>query len=398
MYDVAGSMRLKKCLPYGRRVKHKFMKKAGILGGGQLGRMLLQAAANYPVKTYVLENDANCPAAHLCHHFVKGDIRDYETVYNFGKDLDVLTIEIEAVNTEALERLAAEGVEVIPHPAALRIINNKIEQKQFYRHHSIPTADFVITENRSELEALASFLPAAHKLGMGGYDGRGVELLLTEADVHRGFDAPAVLEKLVPIQKEISMLVAVSTTGETALYPPAEMVFNPQLNQLDYQISPAIIPQVVLHKAEAIAMKVVRELQSPGIFAVELFVDENQNVLVNETAPRVHNSGHHSIEGNYCSQFDMLWRILLEYPLGCTDAVMPSLLLNVVGAAGHFGPAHYEGLEEVLRMDRAFVHLYGKAITKPGRKMGHITLIGRDTSELIYSANRIRERLKVVAR
>lgn len=374
------------------------MKKAGILGGGQLGRMLLQAAANYPVETYVLENDANCPSAHLCHHFVKGDIRDFETVYNFGKELDVLTIEIEAVNTEALERLSAEGVKVIPHPSALRIIKNKIEQKQFYRHHSIPTADFVITENRSELEALASFLPAAHKLGMGGYDGRGVELLLSEADMSRGFDAPAVLEKLVPIQKEISMLVAVSTTGETALYPPAEMVFNPQLNQLDYQVSPAIIPQLVLHKAEAIAMKVVRELQSPGLFAVELFVDENQNVLVNETAPRVHNSGHHSIEGNYCSQFDMLWRILLEYPLGCTDAVMPSLLLNVVGAAGHCGPAHYEGLEEVLRMDRAYVHLYGKAITKPGRKMGHITLIGRDASELIYNANRIKERLKVVAR
>lgn len=363
-----------------------------------MGRMLLQAAANYPVETYVLENDANCPAAHLCHHFTKGDIRDFETVYNFGKNLDVLTIEIESVNTEALERLAAEGVEVIPHPAALRIIKNKIEQKQFYRRHQIPTADFVITENRAELEALASFLPAAHKLGTGGYDGRGVELLLHADDIKRGFDAPAVLEKLVPIQKEISLLVAVSTTGETTLYPPAEMIFNPQLNQLDYQISPARLPQAVLHKAEAIALKVVRALQSPGLFAVELFVDENEQVLVNETAPRVHNSGHHTIEGNFCSQFDMLWRILLHYPLGCTDAILPSLLLNVIGAEGHSGPAHYEGLAEVLRMENAFVHIYGKAITKPGRKMGHITLIGSDTNQLIYRANRIRERLQVVAR
>lgn len=374
------------------------MKKAGILGGGQLGRMLLQAAANYPVETYVLENDANCPAAHLCHHFTKGDIRDFETVYNFGKNLDVLTIEIESVNTEALERLAAEGVEVIPHPAALRIIKNKIEQKQFYRRHQIPTADFVITENRAELESLASFLPAAHKLGTGGYDGRGVELLLHADDIKRGFDAPAVLEKLVPIQKEISLLVAVSTTGETTLYPPAEMVFNPLLNQLDYQIAPARLPQAVLHKAEAIALKVVRAFQSPGLFAVELFVDENEQVLVNETAPRVHNSGHHTIEGNYCSQFDMLWRILLHFPLGCTDAILPSLLLNVIGAEGHSGPAHYEGLAEVLRMENAFVHIYGKAITKPGRKMGHITLIGSDTNQLIYRANRIRERLQVVAR
>lgn len=374
------------------------MKKAGILGGGQLGRMLLQAAANYPVQTYVLENDENCPAAHLCHHFVKGDIRDFETVYNFGKDLDVLTIEIEAVNTEALERLAAEGVEVIPHPAALRIIKNKIEQKQFYRRHNIPTAEFVITENKAELEALVSFLPAAHKLAAGGYDGRGVELLHTAADLSRGFDAPSVLEKMIPVQKEISMLVAVSVTGETTLYPPAEMVFNPQLNQLDYQISPARLPELVLHKAEAMAMKVVRELQSPGLFAVELFVDNNDQVLVNETAPRVHNSGHHTIEGNYCSQFDMLWRILLHYPLGCSDAVMPSLLLNVIGAAGYTGDAHYEGLAEVLRIDTAFVHIYGKEKTQPGRKMGHITLIGADVHELVYNANRIRERLKVVAR
>ncbi|HMO32530.1 MAG TPA: 5-(carboxyamino)imidazole ribonucleotide synthase [Lacibacter sp.] len=372
------------------------MKKIGILGGGQLGRMLLQAAANYPVETYVLENDYSCPSAHLCHHFTRGDIRDYETVYAFGKGLDALTIEIESVNVEALERLEAEGVRVIPKPSALRIIKNKIEQKQFYRHHQVPTADFVVTENKAELEALVSFLPAAHKIGTGGYDGRGVELLHTGADLERGFDAPAVLEKMVAVHQEISLLVAVGSNGENALYPPAEMVFDPVLNQLDYQVSPAELPEAILFKAEAIAMKVVRELNSPGLFAVELFVDKKGEVLVNETAPRVHNSGHHSIEANFCSQFDMLWRILLGYPLGCTDPIFPAVLVNIVGSPGYSGPAVYEGLEDVLRMENAYVHLYGKTLTKPGRKMGHVTLCGNDRSELIYKAHRIRELLRVV--
>jgi phosphoribosylaminoimidazole carboxylase (NCAIR synthetase) len=204
--------------------------RAGILGGGQLGRMLLQSAANYPVETFVLENDEHCPSAHLCHHFIKGNIKDFDAVYNFGKQVDVLTIEIEAVNVDALERLEAEGVTVIPKPAVLRIIKNKIEQKKYYQHHQIPTAEFVITENKEELKALASFLPAAHKLGMGGYDGRGVELLKTAADIEKGFDAPSVLEKMVKVDKEISMIVAVAQNGETTMYPPAEMVFDPHLN------------------------------------------------------------------------------------------------------------------------------------------------------------------------
>lgn len=371
------------------------MKRIGILGGGQLGRMLLQSAANYPVETYVLENDERCPAAHLCHHFSKGDIKDFETVYAFGKGLDALTIEIESVNVEALEKLEAEGVSIFPNPSALRIIKNKIEQKKFYQHHQIPTSEFVITENKEELKALASFLPAAHKLGMGGYDGRGVELLKTEADLEKGFDAPAVLEKLVSIQKEIAMIVAVGIDGETTMYPPAEMIFDPILNLLDYQISPAELPEKTFWKVEAIAMAVVRNFNSPGIFAVELFVNKEGDVLVNETAPRVHNSGHHSIEGNFSSQFDMLWRIMLGYPLGCTDPIMPAVILNIVGEEGFSGPAYYEGLEEVLKMENAFVHLYGKAQTKPGRKMGHVTVLGKDRAGLIYKANRIKHLLKV---
>lgn len=372
--------------------------RIGILGGGQLGRMLLQAAANYPVETFVLENDEQCPSAHLCHHFTKGDFKDFETVYNFGKGLDAITIEIESVNVEALEKLEAEGVKVFPKPSALRIIKNKIEQKKFYQHHQIPTSEFVITENKEELQALVSFLPAAHKVGMGGYDGRGVEILKTAADLERGFDAPSVLEKLVPIQKEIAMIVAVGQDGETTTYPPAEMIFDPTLNLLDYQISPAELPDKIFWKVEAIAMAVVRNLESPGLFAVELFVDKNGDVLVNETAPRVHNSGHHSIEGNYSSQFDMLWRIMLGYPLGCADPTFPSVILNIVGEDGHSGPAFYEGLDDVLKIENAFVHIYGKAQTKPGRKMGHVTVIGNDRSELTYKAHRIKHLLKVKTR
>ncbi len=374
------------------------MKRIGILGGGQLGRMLLQAAANYPVETFVLENDEHCPAAHLCHHFTKGDIKDFETVYHFGKKLDALTIEIESVNVEALEKLEAEGVQIFPKPSALRIIKNKIEQKRFYQQHQIPTSEFVITENKEELKALVSYLPAAHKLSMGGYDGRGVELLRNEKDIDRGFDAPSVLEKLVKIDKEIAMIVAVGSNGETAMYPPAEMIFDPLLNLLDYQISPATLPEKIFWKAEAIAMSVVRNLNSPGLFAIELFVDKNGDVLVNETAPRVHNSGHHTIEGNYSSQFDMLWRIMLGYPLGCTDPILPSVILNIVGEVGYNGPAYYEGLDEVLKMEHAFVHIYGKALTKPGRKMGHVTVIGKDLSELTYKANRIKHLLKVISK
>ena len=211
--------------------------KVGILGGGQLGRMLLQAAANYVVETFVLENDENCPAAHLCHHFIKGDIKDFETVYNFGKRLDALTIEIESVNVEALEKLESEGVKIYPRPSAIKIIKNKITQKEFYKTHAIPTPDFRITQNLEELKTQTDFLPAAHKLGMGGYDGRGVQLLKMKEEVGKGFDAPAVLEKMVNIQKEIALIVAVNDKGETAIFPPAEMVFDNALNLLDYQVA-----------------------------------------------------------------------------------------------------------------------------------------------------------------
>lgn len=374
------------------------MRNVGILGGGQLGRMLLQAAANYPVETHVLEADDDCPAAHLCHHFVKGSIRDFDTVYNFGKPLDALTIEIENVNIDALEKLEAEGVKIFPKPSVLRLIKNKAAQKKYYTQHNIPTAAYTVLAAKHEIAANPHLLPAVHKLAEGGYDGRGVETINTLADAEKGFDGESVLEKKVNIKKEIAQIVAVAGNGKTTLYPPVEMVFNKDLNLLDYQLSPAGISQNVLWKVEAIALSVVRNFQSPGLFAVELFVDSNDDVLVNETAPRVHNSGHHTIEAHYSSQFDMLWRIILGYPLGNTKAVLPSVMINLIGSDGHSGPATYEGLEEVLQIDNAFVHIYGKRQTKPGRKMGHVTVMSAEKQDLIHKANKVRQSLKVISK
>lgn len=371
------------------------MQKVGILGGGQLGRMLLQAAANYPVETFVLENDETCPAAHLCHHFTKGDIRNFEDVYNFGKGLDAITIEIESVNEAALEKLESEGIKIYPNTAALRIIKNKILQKQFYKQHLIPTSEFIVTQNLHDVQLHENFLPAVHKIGEGGYDGRGVQIIKTKDDIKKGFDAPGVLEKLVPIHKEIAQIVAINNKGEAALYPAVEMVVDPDLNLLDYQISPAELPERVFWKVEAIAVAVAKNLKSPGIFAVELFVDSAGEVYVNETAPRVHNSGHHTIEANYSSQFDMLWRILLDYPMGNTKHIVPAAIVNLVGAEGFSGEAFYDGLQEVLKMENVFVHIYGKKQTRAGRKMGHVTILSNQKQDLIHKANKIKNTLKV---
>ncbi len=371
--------------------------KVGILGGGQLGRMLLQAAANYDVQTYVLEKDVNCPAAHLCHHFTQGDIQDFDTVYQFGKQLDALTIEIEAVNVDALEQLEKEGVKVYPTPSTIRIIKNKILQKQFYANQEIPTSTFLITHHRSDLLNHIDFLPAVHKLGEGGYDGKGVQLINSESEIELGFNAPSVLEQKVNIAKEIALIVAMNEKGETVIYPPAEMIFDPVYNLLDYQISPAKLEEKQLWKAQAIARKVVTGLKSPGLFAVELFIDREGDVWVNETAPRVHNSGHHTIEANYSSQYDMLWRILLNLPLGNPNEILPSAIVNLIGAKGYSGAVIYEGLDEVLKMENVFVHLYGKNETKPGRKMGHVTIISKDYLDLTHKANKIKHTLKVIA-
>jgi 5-(carboxyamino)imidazole ribonucleotide synthase len=371
------------------------MLKVGILGGGQLGRMLLQAAANYVVETFVLENDATCPAAHLCHHFEKGDIKDFETVYHFGKQLDAITIEIEAVNVEALEQLEREGVKVFPKPSVIKIIKNKVTQKEFYKNNGIPSPDFIITQNITELKNHVDFLPAVHKIGMGGYDGKGVQVIRNTDAIEKGFNAPSVLEKMVDIKKEIAVIVAMNDRKEKTVFPATEMVFDPVLNLLDYQVSPASLDTDVLQKANDIALQLAEKLDSAGLFAIEMFVDNNNNVLVNETAPRVHNSGHHTIEANYCSQYDMLWRIMLGYPLGNTAAILPSSIVNLLGEEGYSGPAKYQGMDKVLRMQNVFVHLYGKTQTKPGRKMGHATVMDTDRNKLTDQVKKIKSILKV---
>lgn len=371
------------------------MIKAGILGGGQLGRMLLQAAANYPVETFVMENDVECPSAHLCHHFIKGDIQNFDDVYNFGKTLDAITIEIEAVNVDALEKLEAEGVKVFPKPAALKIIKNKILQKNFYKENNIPTAAFLITNNKTEIKNNADFLPAIHKVALGGYDGKGVLSIKNIND--DAFDEPAVLEKKINIKKEIAIIVACNKNGEMVLYPAIEMIFNDKLNLLDYQVSPANISDEILHELKEVAANLVKKMNSPGIFAVEMFVDNEDKIWVNETAPRVHNSGHHTIEANYSSQFDMLWRIMLNYPLGNPSSILPAGIVNIIGEENHTGKAVYKGLEEVLKMKNVFVHIYGKAYTKPGRKMGHVTIIANTQKDIFATADKIKQTLKVIS-
>jgi 5-(carboxyamino)imidazole ribonucleotide synthase len=371
------------------------MLKIGILGGGQLGRMLLQAAANYPVETFVLENDPECPAAHLCHHFTTGDIQDFDAIYNFGKLLDVITIEIENVNVEALEKLEARGVKVYPKPSVLRIIKNKIYQKQYYSNNNIPSAGYQIVRNRIEMAEYEYMFPAVYKQGEGGYDGKGVQIIRSTEDIDTFFAGPGVVEKMIPIQKEIAQMIAVNEKGETALYPPVEMLFDP-VNLLDYQLCPAELTTQTLYKVEAIALAVVRNFKSPGIFAVEMFVDKNGDVLVNETAPRVHNSGHHTIEAHYSSQFDMLWRIMLGYPLGNTDAILPSIMVNIIGADGYNGDVRYEGLDEVLKIENAFVHLYGKKETRPGRKMGHVTIMSNEKQDLLHQSNKVKRTLLAI--
>jgi len=372
------------------------MLKVGILGGGQLGRMLLQAAANYQVETHVLEADDQCPAAHLCSFFIKGNIRDFDSVYNFGKNLDAITIEIENVNVEALEKLEQEGVKVYPKPSVLRIVKNKVHQKQYYVEHGIPTAAFAIVGSKKEINKHSHLLPAVQKLAEGGYDGRGVQVIESLSNADAGFDEHSVLEKKIRIKKEIAQIVAIDQNGKPALYPPVEMVFNKDLNQLDHQLCPADISQKILWKVEAFALTVVRNLSSPGLFAVELFVDQDDEVFVNETAPRVHNSGHHTIEGHYSPQFDMLWRIILGHPLGNTKNILPSVMVNIIGSEDHAGPVKYIGLNDVLQIDNAFLHLYGKAETRPGRKMGHVTILSSEKQDLIHKANKIKQSLSVI--
>jgi 5-(carboxyamino)imidazole ribonucleotide synthase len=362
-------------------------KKIGILGGGQLGRMLLQSLPDYAAEARVLESDPNCPASALAR-VVPASFKNENDVLAFGRTCDVLTIEIEHVHAGALAQLEREGVSVIPSSHVISIIQDKGLQKDFFRQHDIPTSDFILLDSALSLtEEAKQMLPAALKLRKGGYDGKGVQILRdAAAKPDEVFNAPCLLEKLADIEMEVSVIVAVDQKGHIACFPAVEMVFDPVLNLVDYLISPARLSEERLQEAEQLAIKTAKAFGSPGLFAVEMFFTRSADWLVNEVAPRPHNSGHQTIEGNFSSQYDALSRILCGLPLGNLALRTPSLMLNLLGADGYSGPVVYQGLEEAASIPGVYLHLYGKAETRAGRKMGHATIIGNSREDLLNKA------------
>ncbi len=377
-------------------MKSGLNQKIGILGGGQLGRMLIQSGIDFNINFSVLDPDASAPCASISS-FTHGKLIDYQTVVNFGKACDLITIEIENVNVEALKELVRQGKKVFPQPEVIELIQDKRKQKEFYKRHQIPTADFILTENKQEVIANRSFLPAVNKLGKEGYDGRGVQLLRSEADLEKAFDAPGLLEKLIDFEKEIAVIVARNESGEIISYPAVEMVFHPTANLVEYLFSPAEICSAIAKEADAIAKSVIEKMNMVGLLAVEMFVTKEGKVLVNEVAPRPHNSGHQTIEANITSQYEQHLRATLNLPLGNTATVLPSAMVNLLGEEGFSGDAQYQGLEEVLRLAGTHIHLYGKKITKPFRKMGHVTIVDADLESLRKKANFVKQTLKVIA-
>ncbi len=370
--------------------------KIGILGGGQLGRMLIQAGLDLNLDFSVLDPDINSPCKSIAA-FDVGNLNDYETVLEFGKKCDLVTIEIESVNTEALKFLEKKGKQVYPQPHLIELIQNKRTQKQFFKDHNIPTADFVLVENQDDIRKNINFLPAVNKLAREGYDGKGVAIVKIEKDISNAFNAPGLLEKLIDFEKEISVIVARNEKGETASYPPVEMVFHPEANLVEYLFSPAQIVAEIAEQANRIALQLIERMELVGILAVEMFVTKDGQVLVNEIAPRPHNSGHQTIEANITSQYEQHLRAILNLPLGSTKTIQPSAMVNVLGQPGFSGVAIFEGLEDTLKVDGAFVHLYGKKETKPFRKMGHVTVMDEHIDSLKDKAKFIKENLKVIA-
>jgi 5-(carboxyamino)imidazole ribonucleotide synthase len=371
-------------------------QKIGILGGGQLGRMLIQAGLDLNLNFSVLDPDAQAPCRGIAP-FTHGKLTDLETVMKFGAGCDLITIEIENVNTVALKELQRQGKRVYPQPEVIELIQDKRSQKEFYTKHGIPTADFILTENRAEVIKNKQFLPAVNKLGKEGYDGRGVQILRSENDLEKAFDAPGFLEKLVPFEKEISVIVARSEQGEVKAFPPVEMAFHPEQNLVEFLFSPAEISADVEKRATAIATKVIESLNMVGLLAVEMFVLKDGSVLVNEVAPRPHNSGHQTIEGNITSQYHQHLYSILNLPLGDTAIKIPSAMVNLLGEAGYTGEAKCEGLEKILALGGVNVHLYGKVITKPFRKMGHVTIVDEDPIRLREKAKFVKDTLKIKA-
>ncbi|MEZ4946769.1 MAG: 5-(carboxyamino)imidazole ribonucleotide synthase [Cyclobacteriaceae bacterium] len=370
--------------------------KLGVLGGGQLGRMLIQSGIDLNISFSVLDPDANAPCNQLAP-FTTGKLTDYDTVIQFGSSCDLITIEIENVNTAALRELEKRGKKVFPQPSIIELIQDKRIQKQFYVGNEIPTAEFVLTENKSDVLKHKAFLPAVNKLGKEGYDGRGVQMIRSEQDLEKAFDSPGLLEKLIDFDKEIAIIVAKNEKGDIISYPAVEMAFHPEKNLVEYLFAPADLPDAIQQKADQIARKVINRLGLVGILAVEMFVTKGGEVLVNEVAPRPHNSGHQTIEANYTSQYEQHLRAILNQPLGSTKMLIPSAMVNLLGEDGFTGEAKYQGMEDVLALEGVHVHLYGKKITKPFRKMGHVTIVDNDMESLRKKANFVKDNLKVIA-
>ncbi len=371
--------------------------RLGILGGGQLGRMLLQKATDYNISSSVLDPDPDAPCRYLTDDFVQGSFNDFDTVYNFGKNTDILTIEIEHVNVDALSLLEKEGLIVFPQARIISLVQDKGSQKVFFRTHGIPTAEFHLIDSVEHIGRYAAMFPCMQKLRKGGYDGRGVMKLNNLSDIGSALIGPSIIEKLIDFEREISVIVARNQKGETSAYPPVDMEFNKEANLVEYLYSPTTLEEATAQEAIKIALKVANELQIVGVLAVEMFITKDRKILVNEIAPRPHNSGHQTIEANISSQYDQHLRAILGLPQGSTQMIKPSVMINLLGEPEHTGSAIYDGLEKVLAIEGVYVHLYGKKFTKPFRKMGHITVLDETLEAAKLKAVKIKKMIKVLS-
>ncbi len=374
----------------------------GILGGGQLGKMLLYETRKFDIRTHVLDPSAEAPSRIACDYFEQGNLMDYDTVYAFGKKVDVLTIEIETVNLDALEKLEAEGKKVYPSSETLRNIQNKGTQKQFYKQHTIPTSPFKVYKDKYDLnEAIVRkelHFPFVWKSCTGGYDGKGVSIIRDAEDVIPLAEGACIAEKLIPFKNELAVIVARSASGAVTTYPVVEMEFHPDANQVEYVICPARISDDVAEKARAVAAQVSEAFEHVGLLAVELFQTEADEILVNEVAPRPHNSGHYSIEASYTNQFEQHLRAILDLPLGNTDSKVGGIMVNLVGAEGHTGNVTYENIADILKLGGVTPHIYGKKQTRPFRKMGHVTIVNSDIAEARKVAEQVKKTIKVISK
>ncbi|MCW5516760.1 5-(carboxyamino)imidazole ribonucleotide synthase [Muriicola sp. Z0-33] len=376
--------------------------KLGILGGGQLGKMLLYDTRKWDITTCVLDPSDDAPCKIACNEFTVGDLLDFDTVYNFGKDLNLVTIEIENVNLAALQKLEQEGVEVYPPSHTLEVIQNKASQKLFYKDHNIPSAPFVRFAYTSEIpDSIANGgldYPFVWKSTKFGYDGQGVKIVKNADDLSDLPNVECITEELIPFKNELAVIVARNKQGDVVTYPVVEMEFHPEANQVEYVICPARIGHEVAEKARQVALKVSQGLKHVGILAVELFLTKEDEILVNEVAPRPHNSGHYSIEASYTSQFEQHIRAILGLPLGKTESKLAGIMVNLVGAEGHTGDVLYKNIEDILGMAGVTPHIYGKKQTRPFRKMGHVTIVDEDIDSAREIAEQVKKTIKVVSK